>query len=145
MKQHVSYKASDLPKFVDHMKDLLQEQRNEVQRSVIEYRLQAEFKSYAVDQAKWFTLNDEQRKRQVDKFMKAELPAITTETSDSSSSSNVPTVSCPLDQLTLPQHFSRSLWSKAQSLSSDLDGMVKCPGDHTSWMVKVKAVNVPIL
>ena len=64
LKQHVSYKASDLPKFVDHVKDLLQEQRNEVQRSVInqgEYRMQEEFKSFAVDQAKWFTLNDEQR------------------------------------------------------------------------------------
>ena len=36
------------------------------------------------------------------------------------SSSNV---SSPLDQLALPQHFSRSLWSKAQALS-DVDGMV---------------------
>ena len=52
LKQHVSYKAYDLPKFVDHMKDL-QEQKNKVQRSVIsqgEYR-SGEFKSYAIDQA----------------------------------------------------------------------------------------------
>ena len=141
LKQHVSYKASDLPKFVDHMKDLLQEQRNEVQRSVIsqgEYHLEEEFKSYAIDQAKWFTLDD-QRKRRVDKFMKAELPMITAKSPDSShqgSSSNVLMSSLPLDQLALPRHFSRSLWSKAQALSTDMNGMVNCPGDHTSWMVK---------
>ena len=120
--KHVSYKASDLPKLVGHVKDLLQEQRNEVQRSDInqgEYRMQEEFKSFAVDQAKWFILNDEQRKRRVDKFMKAELSVISAKSPKSSlegffsivsslecSSSNV---SSPLDQLALPQHFSRSL------------------------------------
>ena len=85
------------------MKDLLQEQRNEVQRSVIsqgEYRLEEEFKSYAIDQAKWFTLNDDQRKRRVDKFMKAELPMITAKSPDSSRegslSSDVLTSSFPL-------------------------------------------------
>ena len=105
---------------------------------------------YAVDQAKWFTLNDEQRKRRIDKFMKAELPVITTKSSDSSledssleGSSNVPTLSCPLDQLALPHHFSCSLWSKAQSLLSDIDGMVKCPGDHTSWMMKSESGQRP--
>ena len=156
LKQHVSYKASDLPKFVDHVKDLLQEQRNEVQRSVInqgEYRMQEEFKSFAVDQAKWFTLNDEQRKRRVDKFMKVELSVISAKSPKSSlegfssivssldcSSSNV---SSPPDQLALPQHFSRSLWNKAQALSTDVDGMVNCPGDHTSWMVKSESGKRP--
>ena len=149
LKQHVSYKASYLPKFADHMKDLLQEQKNEVQRSIIsqgEYRLRPEFKSHVVDQTKWFTLNNEQRQREVDKFMKVQLPLTTTHTPDSSSassSSNASFLSCPLDQLQLPQHFRRNLWSKAQALSSDPDGMVQCPGDHTSWMVKSESGTRP--
>ena len=82
------------------------------------------------------TLNDDQRKRRVDKFMKAELPMITAKSLDSScegSSSNVVMSSFPLDQLAFPQHFSRILWSKALALFTDMNGMVNFPDDHTSW------------
>ena len=65
--------------------------------------------------------------------MKAELlPMITAKSPDSSregSSSDVLTSSFPLD---LPQHFTHSLWSTAQALSTDMNGMVNCIAQATT-------------
>ena len=101
LKQHVQHKASELPTFVDNMKDLLQQQRKEIERSIIaqgEYKLQDDYKKYGVQSAKWFTLTADQRSRCVDKFMSATMLEPTTEFSANSSGIQTNT-SCPLNVL----------------------------------------------
>ena len=143
LKQHVHYKASELPKFVDSMKDLFQQQRKEIERAVLdqgEYRLRSEYQSYGVQCAKWFTLTADQRSKRLDKFMKADLSVPNLMSSVKPSTSEY---SCPLNQLSLPGHFSTDVWNKANRLSQSSDGMVQCPGDKSSWLVKSESSNRP--
>ena len=62
--------------------------------------------------------------------------------SESSKSSGTNT-SCPLNVLSLPNHFVVNMWKKAQTLSSSDDAMVQCPGDSSSWMVKSESRERP--
>lgn len=143
LKQHVHYKASELPAFVDSMKNLLQLQRKEIERSVIaqgEYKLQDDYKKYSVQSTKWFTLTADQRLKHLDKFMSATITEPVTEMSVESS---VTSTSCPLNVLSVPTHFAANMWNKAQKLSSSDDGMVQCPGDSSSWMVKSESSKRP--
>ena len=136
LKQHVAYKASALPKFVDNMKDLFRQQRQEIERAMIgqgEYRLQTSYESYCIHTTKWFTLTQDQRSKRVDKFMKADILSHSSCSSSLESSSEA---CSPLQELSLPSHFASSMWNKAQRLCNSDDGMVQCPGDHSSWMVK---------
>ena len=136
LKQHVAYKASALPNFVDNMKDLFRQQKLEIERAMIgqgEYRLQTDYESYCIHFTKWFTLSQDQRSKRVEKFMKADI------LSHSVCSSSVESGSepcSPLQELSLPTHFASSMWNKANRLCNSEDGMVQCPGDHSSWMVK---------
>ena len=52
LKEAVQYKSSQLPDFIEKMKNLMQEQRQEIERAVIgagEYRLRDQYKCLAVD------------------------------------------------------------------------------------------------
>ena len=51
--------------------------------------------------------------------------------------------SCPLNALSLPNHFAIGMWNKAQNLSNTDDEMVQCPGDSSSWMVKSESNKRP--
>ena len=140
LKQHAYY-ASELPTFVDNMKDLLQQQRKEVERSIIaqgEYKLQENYTKYGVQSAKWFTMTSDQRAKHIDKFMNAALLEPECESSKSSESNT----SCPLSVLS---HFAVNMWRKAQTLSSSDDAMVLCPGNTSSWMVNRLYAIVPNL
>ena len=116
LKQHVHYKASELPTFVDNIKDLLQQQSNEIERSIIargEYKLQDDYKKYGVQSAKWFTWTADQRSRCIDKFMLATMLEPTTELSANSLGINT---NCPLNVPSLPNHFATGMWNKARTL-----------------------------
>lgn len=76
LKQQVSYKHSELPVFVDHMKGLLRDQRREIERAVAssgEYRLSSQYTHLGVEQQKWFKMSEQQRLRKVERFFKAEV------------------------------------------------------------------------
>ena len=134
LKQHVRYRASELPKFVDSMKNLFIEQRNEIEKAIIgqgEYRIRKEYKACTMDPAKWFTLSEMQHRKHVDKLMKTNVSNVPA----AGSSSNIPVISNPLDQLLLPPHFTNTVWTKAKKLASSENMIVKCLGDAMSWMV----------
>ena len=42
----------------------------------------------------------------------------------------------PLDVLELPSHITKSMWEKAQDLSTDERFIVNAPGDQKAFMVK---------
>ena len=76
LKEEVQYKSSQLPDFVEKMKRMMLDQRQEVERAVAnsgEYRLAPGIQKFAVDQSKWFLMTHEQRRRRLDRFMKSPL------------------------------------------------------------------------
>ena len=130
LKEEVQYKSTQLPDFVDKMQGLMEEQRLEIERAVIsagEYRICKEYGHLAVEPSKWFKMTTEQRKRKVDKFMKASVQ----EHSGLRSNSE-----CPLDCLALPPQVASSLWEKASNLARDETALVRAPGDDCAGMVR---------
>ena len=51
--------------------------------------------------------------------------------------------SCPLNVLSLLSHITINMWNKAQKLSTSDNGMVQCPGDSSSWIVKSESNKRP--
>ena len=54
LKQHVNRKSSHLPEFVDKMKELMMEQRNEIENAVASHRVVPQYRNLACDRQKWF-------------------------------------------------------------------------------------------
>ena len=128
---------SEIPAFVDSMKDLLQLHRREIERSQVEYKLQDDYKNYG---NQWFALTADQGLKHLDKFMSATITEPVTEMSVESS---VTSTNCPLNVLSLPTHFAANMWNKTQKLSSSDDGMVQCHGDSSCRMVKSESSKRP--
>lgn len=140
LKQHVHYKSSELPTFVDSMKELLIAQQKEIEKSIVgqgEYRIRSEYKMYAVDQTKWYTFSEAQRHKCVEKFMKADNPPTKGSLCGLSDASN------PLSQLPLPPHFVKDVWAKAERLVKGDNLLVRCPGESMSWMVQSEKTDSP--
>ena len=104
----MQYKSAQVPEFVDKMKGLMEEQRLEIERAVVgtgEYRLRKEYHYLTVESSVWFKMTTEQRKRKIDKFMKAPLQKVFNRPENSN---------CPLDSLSLPPQLVASMWEKAK-------------------------------
>ena len=126
------YKSSQLPEFVDKMKILMEEQRHEIERAIIntgQYKLKEEYKHLGVSPSDWCKMTSEQRQRRIVKFMKA-----TVQESDQESSSSDSV--CPLDPLSIPLNLKKPIWKKAKELVEDDTAIVQAPGEDTAWCVK---------
>ena len=74
LKDEVEHKKSELPDFVNKMKTLFEEQKREVERSLIgtgEYRLKEDYHYLQVESSTWFKMTLDQRQRKINRFMKA--------------------------------------------------------------------------
>lgn len=126
----MDHKRSELPDFVDKMRALLKEQRNEIERALIctgEYRLRDEYKYLEVEHSTWFKMTVDQRQRKISRFMKATVEA---------NSKSCSATENPLDVLELPSSLKTSMWEKAQELSMDEASIVKAPGCENAWMIR---------
>ena len=135
LKQAVEYKSSQLPDFVDKMRSLMQEQRHEIERAILdtgEYKLRDEHRVLGVSPSKWYKMNAEQRLRKIQKFMKAPVQ---------DNAKQAASAHCPLDDLSIPQQLKESLWKKAQDLVDDETAIVQAPGEDCSWCVKSYSCN----
>ena len=131
LKEAVFYKSSQLPDFIQKMKSVLEQQKSEIERAVVntgEYRLRVEYRHLSVESSKWFTLSREQRKRKIDRFMKSPLAEDTPSTSRSG-------IIDSLQDFPIPSHLREPIWDKANRLASDDSAIVKAPGAEDSWMV----------
>ena len=76
LKDQTCYKPQQLPSFVQSMKSMFEEQKQEIDKAVVglgENQLCQEYKSYGVDTKEWFRKNQKQRERVLDRFAKAEV------------------------------------------------------------------------
>ena len=140
LKHHTSYKPQQLPEFVETMRSMYEDQKQEIERAVVgigEYKLCPPYRALEVESKEWFKKNQKQRQRILERFAKAELPAIDThqytdylrvknvetsaETVDfpSSAQEDSATTSNPLSSTSLPAAIQQSMWSKMQSYIGD--------------------------
>ena len=136
LKQHVNRKSSSLPEFVDKMKELLTEQRNEIEKAVAscgEYRVVPQYSNLACDRQKWFKMTEKQRNTKISHFMKADITCGDTDSEEEHTRS---TTTTPLDSLNLPPHLKQTIWTNANSIFDDSDAIVQAPGDSTAYIIK---------
>ena len=65
LKHKVDYKKNELPLFIEKVKELVNEQRREVECSVIgrgKYRISEQYQFLAVPESQWFLMTPTQRK-----------------------------------------------------------------------------------
>ena len=134
LKEEVLYKSCQLPDFIQKMKSVFEQQKAEIERAVVntgEYRLRAEYQHLSVESSKWFKLSNEQRRRKIEKFMKAPLA----EDAPSTSGSGTMDSCGGLEDVPIPAHLKLPMWDKANKLASDDSAIVKAPGAEDGWMV----------
>ena len=108
------------------MNDLMEEQKNEIERAIInagEYRVRKGYSNLAVETLGWFKMSREQRQRKIDRFMKAAIKG----------NSDRPSASSLLDS---PFQLKESMMMKANDLANDKTVIVQAPGDECTWMVR---------
>ena len=131
LKQHLNRKSSSLPKFVEQMKTLLQQQYKEIQMAVPseeEYRIACNYLHLACDSQKWFKMSPKQRQAKISKFMQYPLQPVPCTVEQQGDSS--------LSELGLPPHTASTIWSRAQLLAENESSNVAAPGDETAFLVK---------
>ena len=72
IKRKVDYKRSDLPQFIQKLKELAIEQEREVERAIIgrgKYCFQRQYQHVQVDESRWFTMSKLQREKHIHKVM----------------------------------------------------------------------------
>ena len=71
LKRKLDYKRSELPAFIDKIKELVNEQQKELERAVIgrgKYQLKQQYQNLQVTESKWFLMTQEQRKNHLTKL-----------------------------------------------------------------------------
>jgi len=70
LKRKVKYKRSELVAFIQHLRELIDEQQRDLERAVIKrgkYELRDEYKFLEVDEANWFKMPKVQREKHMKK------------------------------------------------------------------------------
>lgn len=145
MKDQTCYKPQQLPAFVEEMKGMYEEQKQEIDKAVVglgEYQLCQPYKLYEITSKEWFKKNQKQRERILQRFANAELKAV-----DQAVSFEVPldvidqdgpSTSNPLACTKLPTSIQHSKWVKGQAYLNDHSLYSQSPGgsDFSNVLVK---------
>ena len=62
----MEYKQNELPVFIEKIKELVAEQRKEIEQAVFnhgKYQFRSPYQFLEVDEAKWFSMNSQQRSK----------------------------------------------------------------------------------
>ena len=78
LKSKVDYKKSDLHKFIDKLRSVVDDQQHELERAVCrrgKFRFRSEYQYLEVDEGKWFNLTPERRHQHLQKVRQTTLAA----------------------------------------------------------------------
>ena len=76
LKNKVNFKKTELPLFIENVKDLVKEQRKEIERAIIgrgKYELKKGYKFLEVPEEKWFLMNASQRQSHLAKLQSVSI------------------------------------------------------------------------
>ena len=147
IKAHVKYAHSQLMEFVNHLKDVVDEQEREVERAVIKrgkFRFKEEYSYLEVGESQWFNMTPHQRQIHMKKVASTRV---------GSKSANV---TCPqslsvdvsdvVASTNLPLPCFQGIWSKATELLQAPGSIVAAPGHPANtWMVASRSGQRPHL
>ena len=158
LKRKVDYKKNDLPVFMNHLKQLVDEQEREIERAVIgrgKYQFVEEYKFLEVKEANWFKMTREQREKHMQKVttvqvaFTGEIPGDKEQLSSSTLSAGVQLSVRPEEfhtGLKIPLAAIQGIWKKAEELVTDPSAISPAPGfDTKSRMVVSRSGKRPHL
>ena len=155
LKRKVEYKRNELPTFMNHLKQLVDEQEREIERAVVgrgKYEFLGEYKHLEIKEAVWFKMTREQRKKHMQKVASVK-PCFT---SDDEQLSSANTSSTAVKLCVRPEEFHTGLkiplpavqgiWKKAEELLGDANAISPAPGyDSKCRMVMSRSGKRPHL
>ena len=144
IKKHTNYTAHELPQFVEKMKSLIVNQKEEIERAVIgmgEYRMSKDFAHLAVDARKYVLMSDKQKMNAIDRFFSAPYERKQMSDAVEMNSESLPINTSqdnPLHQLPIPQYVADKLWQESRELASSESDICASPGctDGSAWLVE---------
>ena len=132
IKRKVSYNKNELPAFVAHLKEIVNEQQKEMERAVIgrgKFKFRKEFSFLEVPESTWFRMSRDQREKHLKRVSQ------TTVGMASSTSAQQPdfvqfciTTEEFQSGLKIPLAAVKGIWQKAMLLLSDPDAISSAPG-----------------
>ena len=144
IKNKTNYKKQQLPLFIESMKELVDQQQEEVEKAIVgggKYSIGAAYKSYEVMDGRWWRpMTEAQRIAHIKKFncqtlKRKEASAVHVEVVASTSKSLLPSVhvlsvSCEdaIKYIKLSQPVVSGIWQKANILVSDTSCISTVPG-----------------
>ena len=155
LKHQRNYRKQELPQFVEQMRELIMEQRSEVEKAVAglgEYNLTSAYQNLGVETKRWFLKTEAQRKRA--KFMTAKLvesvesqeavstvPCSAQDGGSCSRERSLPFKDNPLRSTSLPQYTQDSMWKKVQGYLDDPTSYTSAPGVTNKSCMLVKSAS----
>jgi hypothetical protein len=142
LKHKVEYKRSELPVFIEKVKELVEEQNREVECAVInrgKYQLRKQFKFLEITESKWFSMNQQQRSQHLSKVhsyaiqegrQTATCSSVIELQIRSSLSLSAEEASESLSKLNIPLTCIVGVWRKTTDLLMNKDAIAPAPG-HT--------------
>ena len=76
LKRKVDFKKNELPNFIQHLKEVIDEQQREIERAVIrrgKLEFKEEYRFLEVDESKWFQMTKQQREKHMKKISNTSL------------------------------------------------------------------------
>ena len=158
LKRKLDYKQSELPQFIDKVKEVIAEQQREVERAIInrgKYRFREQYKYLEISEMKWFAMNSEQRKKHLQQLQNVQVSdSFNTSSFPSKSTSQECTPQTPplsmsvedaSEQVNIPLNCLEGVWAKANELVNTSNAIVPAPGqDPEARMVLSYSGKLPI-
>ena len=158
LKRKVDYKKNELHMFINHLKQLADEQENEIERAVIgrgKYRFHEQYRHLEVKESEWFKMNSDQRQRHMKKAASTHLSTgsgrlLPLPGAPESSVGNVSQLSVSAEHfhfgLKIPLAAVQGIWNKAEELLREPNAISAALGcDSKSRMVRSRSGKRPHL
>ena len=133
LKSKVDYKCSELPVFIEKLKELASDQRKEFERAIVNqgnYKLRDHYKFMMIPQDKWYKMSENVCKAHLRKFQQMSVIDAPQEPCASSAvlqHLSVDFVSVAFN-CTLPKGLVQNIWDKASRLVNTSGAMAPAPG-----------------
>ena len=135
LKQKVEYERSELPVFIQKLKELVSHQKKEFERAVINqgnFRLRDRYKFMIIPQERWYKMSEDARKAQLQKFQQMSVIEDVLQEPCTSTSTVLPTLSVDYisvaSNCTLPKSLIQNIWDKVSRLVNTKEAMAPAPG-----------------
>ena len=137
MKRKLDYKKQELPVFIEKVKELVSEQKQDVERALVnrgKLQLRSQYQALGVRESDWFTMNSQQRKQHLNKLHSINVMSMTHDREKATSSEAGEVYNLPVDAATvsactnLPLTCVEGMWMKAVKLLQEENAIVPAPG-----------------